>query len=477
MELLFFGAALLLFLVCLVVRALLFRPHAQREVSPFDVEVDGERAVESLTRMIQCRTVSYDDKSLEDQGEFAKFRELLKERYPLVHEHCRLNKVGRTGLLYRWPGKSSARPTVYMAHYDVVPAEAEAWEHPPFAGIIASGCLWGRGTLDTKGTLCGIMEGAEHLISQGFIPENDIYLSFAGDEEVNGTGAASIVDYLAEQRIHPHMVLDEGGAIVEGAVPGVPGKYALVGTGEKGKLHLRFTVKGKGGHGSTPPPHSPVGILARAVCNVEAKPLKFHLAGPVREMFDTLGRHTGFGLKLVYANLGLFAPLLDLVARKTGGEINALLRTTAAFTKMQASAAVNVFPPTASVEADIRMMEGSTRASVIRAMQGRVRNDAVEIEAVETIEVMPFSPTGTEPWQRLEEGIRQTWPGTLVSPYLMIAASDARQFTRICPNVLRFSAMELSAQERKMIHGNDERIPLDKVATTVKFFICMMMKS
>lgn len=461
----------------LVIRAMLFRPYPSPNVPLFDVNVDAEKAVRNLTRMVQCRTVSHAESSQEDEAEFEKFRELLKECYPLVHGHCELQRLGRTGLLYRWPGKSKEKPTVYMAHYDVVPAAQDDWEHPPFAGVIADGCLWGRGTLDTKGTLCGIMEGAEHLISQGYVPDNDIYLSFSGDEEVNGTSAAKIVDYLAEQGIYPHMVLDEGGAIVEGAVPGVPGKYALVGTGEKGKLHLRLTVKSKGGHGSTPPPHSPVGVLAQAVCNVEGRPLKFHLSGPVLEMFDILGRHAGFGLKLVFANLRLFAPLLNLAARKMGGEINALVRTTVAFTKMQASEAVNVFPPIASVEADVRMMEGSTRDSVIRDIIKRIGNEAVQVEAVETIEVMPFSKTGTEPWKRLEQGIRQVWPRTMVSPYLMIAASDSRQFTRICPNVLRFSAMELSSQERKMIHGNNERIPLDKVARTVKFFICMMLKS
>lgn len=470
------GFVLVLILI-LLVRAMLFRPRPQAEVQPFAVNVDGDRAVAHLAQMIRCRTVSHDEVSLDDEAEFERFRELLKELYPRVHGRCELQRVGRTGLLYRWPGKSPEKPTVYMAHYDVVPAAEEDWEHPPFAGVIADDCLWGRGTLDTKGTLCGIMEATEHLIAQGFVPENDIYLSFAGDEEVNGTGAAEIVDYLARHGVQPHMVLDEGGAIVEGAVPGVPGKYALVGTGEKGKLHLRLSVRSNGGHGSAPPPHSPVGVLAQAVCRVEKRPLQFHLAAPVREMFATLGRHAGFGMRLFYANLGLFAPLLNLAAKRMGGEINALVRTTVAFTKMQASAAVNVFPPMASVEADVRLMEGSTRDSVIQDIKRRVRDPNVEVEVLETIEVMPFSQTGTEPWQRLEQGIRAVWPGTMVSPYLMIAASDSRQYTKICSNVLRFSAMELSNEERKLIHGTNERIPLDKVATTVKFFICMMMKS
>lgn len=464
-------------LILLLVRTLLFRPYPQKKVPAFSLEVDANRAVENLAQMIQCRTVSYADTSLEDAGEFERFRELLKNSYPWVHKECEFQRIGRTGLLFRWPGKSSDKPTVYMAHYDVVPAPEDSWEHPPFAAVIADGYLWGRGTLDTKGTLCAILEGAEHLLTQGFVPANDIYLSFSGDEETNGPSTPAIVDYLEAKGIRPHMVLDEGGAIVEGAVPGVRGKCALVGTGEKGKLHLRLSVKSRGGHASSPPPHSPVGILARAVAKIEGKPLGFHLAKPAVDMFDVLGRHANFGFKLVFANLRLFAPLLNLAAKKVGGEINALVRTTVAFTKMQASDTVNVFPSVASVEADVRLMEGSTPESVIQDLKRRINNPAVEVESLNTIKVMPFSPRGTEPWQRLEEGILQVWPGTLVSPYLMIAASDSRHYTKICPNVLRFSGMELTGEERKMIHGTNERIPIGKVATTVKFFIGMMQKS
>ena len=464
------------FILVLLVRALLFRPYPQREVLPFHVEVDQERAVANLTKMVRCRTVSYADSSRENEAEFSKFQQLLVDSYPLVYQHCVFQRVGRRGLLYRWPGKDQGKPTVFMAHYDVVPAEPEGWTHPPFAGVIDGGCLWGRGTLDTKGTLCAIMEGAEQLLARGFVPENDIYLSFGGDEEVNGSGAAGIVDYLREQGVRPHMVLDEGGAIVEGAVPGVPGQCALIGTGEKGKLHLRLTHRSAGGHASTPPPRSPVGVLAKAVGRIESKPLKFHLAKPVRQMFDILGRHAGLAVRLFYSNLGLFAPLLNLVAKKMGGEINALVRTTVAFTKMQASDAVNVFPTEGIIEADVRLMEGSTAETVIADLKKRAGQNSIEFEALETVEVMPFSDINGEPWQRLQEGILQIWPGTKVAPYLMVAASDARHFTRICDNVFRFCGMELSSEERKLIHGIDERIPLDKVATTVKFFACMMEK-
>ena len=465
------------FVLILAIRAFLFRPYPQAEVPACTLAVDKERAVANLAKMVQCRTVSSKEEGRVEEGEFEKFRQLLPENYPLVHSHCEFWRVGPNGLLYRWPGKRGEKPTVFMAHYDVVPAAAQDWQHPPFAGVIDQDCLWGRGTLDTKGTLCAILEGAELLIGQGFVPENDIYLSFGGDEEVDGTGAAGIVEFLRERGVKPHLVLDEGGAIVEKDIPGVPGKYALVGTGEKGKLHLRLSVQSRGGHASSPPPRSPVGVLARAVVRVEKKPFAFRLAKPVAQMFDVLGRHAGFALKLLYANLDLFAPLLGLAGRMLGGEVNALVRTTVAFTKMQASEAVNVFPPAASVEADVRLMEGSTKESVLAGLKKRIDNKEVKIEALGVIPVAPFSEMGGEAWQRLEEAIRAVWPGIPVSPYLMVAASDSRQYTAICENVFRFAGMELSAAERRMIHGTDERIPLAKIETAVKFFACLMQKS
>ncbi len=473
----FVGLLIIIFVAFLLVRALFFNPYEEDTVPPLNEEIDRERAVESLARMIQCRTVSYNDTRLEDENEFANFKELLKERYPLVHQNCELSHIDRTGLLYRWPGKKSENPTVLMSHYDVVPAAEEEWEHPPFAGIIKEGHLWGRGTLDTKATLCGIMEAAEKLISEGFVPEQDIFFSFAGDEETNGTGTPAIVEHLEGRGIKPALVIDEGGAVVEGVVPGVKEKCALVGTGEKGKVHIRLSVKSQGGHGSIPPPVSPVGILAKAVSKIENKPFKFHLTRPAQEMFDTLGRHTGLGLKLVFANMKIFIPLLNLASRKLGGEFNALMRTTTAFTKMEGSEAINVFPPVAKVEADVRMIEGQTKDSLIRGLKQKIGDNRVKVEAVDTIEVQPSSTTGNESWKRMVQGIKQVWPEALVSPYLMIACTDSRHYARISDCVYRFSAMELTTEERQMIHGNNERIPLDKIETAVKFYVGMIRNS
>lgn len=467
---------LLIFIAILLFRTVRFVPLDEGEYDEFHIELDEEGILARFTDMIRCRTVSYQDTSLEDKEEFEKFRRLLVERYPRVNSTCELHQLGRTGLLYHWKGKSSDKPVVFMAHYDVVPVEEDKWDKEPFSGIVEDGIIWGRGTLDTKGTLCGIMEAAEKLITDGFVPENDIYLSFSGDEETIGPSAGTIVSFLKEKGIRPAMVLDEGGAIVQGVVPGVADKCALIGTGEKGKIHLRLSTQGQGGHASSPPPISPVGRLARSVVNIENKPFKFHISEPVEEMFDTLGRHSSFSMRLVFANLRIFGPILNLLAKKSGGELNALFRTTIAFTKMKASDAINVFPPYASIEGDIRVMEGDSPDSILEDLKRKIGDDKVEVELLDAIPVKPFSPTRTEGWDMLKTSIKEVWGDVLVSPYLMIACSDSRHYTEISDNVYRFSAMELTNEERKLIHGNNERIPVDKLLKIVKFYINLMSK-
>ena len=88
-----------------------------------------------------------------------------------------------------------------MAHYDVVPTDFSQWDKDPFDGVIENEVIWGRGALDTKCTLFGIMEAAEKLIAEGFVPENDIYFSFSGEEETDGDSTQMIVSYFAGKGI------------------------------------------------------------------------------------------------------------------------------------------------------------------------------------------------------------------------------------------------------------------------------------
>lgn len=475
--LIFLLGLLLLFLIILFSRAILFRPKARATAQAAPVTFDKERAILSLQRMVRIPTISTYDINTTDPAPFDAFRALLTELYPLVHAHCTLERIGHGGLLYHWKGASAQNPTVYMAHYDVVPADEAKWKNPPFSGLRENGELWGRGTLDTKGTLCAALESAETLLAQGFLPKNDIFFSFAADEEVAGSDAPNIVKALVERGIRPALVLDEGGAVVENVFPGVSAPCALIGTGEKGMLNVEFAIDGAGGHASAPPPHSSVSILARAVTKVENRPFPAHLSAPAAEMFDTLGRHSTFLFRLIFSNLWCFQGLLNFICKKSGGELNALMRTTCAFTRMQGSAAYNVLPPTASVAANLRLMGPDTVESAVAYLTETVKDSRISIRHFDGNNPSRFSDTGSEGYARVRAAVEQTWPQALVSPYLMVACSDARHFSKEFDTVLRFSAMALSSDDRKRIHGNDERIREEQLHEAVAFYMRMMLQS
>lgn len=458
------------FVTVLVMRTLQFKPEPQAPVAAPEETFDGDKAVSDLQALIRCKTVSYRDKSLEDEAEFAKLEALLPQLFPHVYQTCTFHRPGERSLLFHWKGASDQAPGVLMAHYDVVPVNEDMWEKPAFEGIIENDVLWGRGTLDTKGTFLGVLEAADNLIAQGFTPTNDLYLAFAGDEEISGTGAPTIVRWLQERNITPAFVLDEGGAVVEKVFPGVKQPCALIGIGEKGPMDVKLTLETGGGHASTPPSHTPVGVLAKAVTNIESNPFPFALTPPIEQMFDILGRRSSFLFRMIFANMWCFKPVLNLYCRKTGGELNALVRTTVAFTQMQGSAASNVLPPHAWVGANLRLMPGETVESAKARLKKLAGSKNIQVDVVMGMNPSPISRTDDEPYQRLTGAIRATWPDAVVSPYLMLACSDSRHYGPISDHVYRFSAMALSKEERGMIHGNNERIPLDTVKKTVAFY-------
>ena len=468
------AALIVVFLAVVTVRALRFTPKPQPRLSQEEVSFDRDAAVDALAQLVRCKTVSYNDHSLEDEAEFQKLISLLPRLYPNVMETCEFRQLPDRALLLRWPGKNPGDPAVMMAHYDVVPVNEQSWDKPPFEGILEDGVLWGRGTLDTKVTFNGILSAANHLIARGFRPERDVYFAFSGGEEVNGQGAPNIVAWFREQGIRPALVVDEGGAVVENVFPGVRVPCGLIGIAEKGMMNARFRARSQGGHASAPKPHTPVGVLSAACKRVEDHPFKAHIQGPAAQMFDTLGRYSTPLYRVIFANLWCFGWLLDLMARKSGGEMNALLRTTVAFTQMQGSSARNVIPPEATMVANMRLNPSDSVASALDYLKKTVANDAVEITALESFEPSPVSETGCEAWDKVAASVAETWRGCVVAPYLMVQCSDSRHYGPISNHVYRFSAMDLTAGERSTIHGNNERIRVETAAKAVEFYIRLL---
>lgn len=470
-------SVLVIFILIIAIRTIRFKPREQDSTAVSPVYVNGDKATGDLAEMIKCKTVSHRDQSLDDAAEFERFEKLLPTLFPKVFEKCHFEKVGDRGLLFKWSGKSADAPSVFMSHYDVVSLDEADWEKPAFEGIVENGVLWGRGALDTKGTLNGVLQAAEALIGEGFVPEHDIYFAFGGNEEVNGDGSKGIVDLFRERGITPGLVLDEGGAVCTGVFPGVTQPIALIGTGEKGQLNIRYTVKGGGGHSSSPKAGGPVARLSKACLNVERATFKYTLPTPTAQLFDTAGRHSTLLYRILFANLWCFSPVLSLYAKLSGGEFNAVVRTTTAFTQMTGSQGENVIPAHATMVSNHRIIPGENVESVVAHVKKAVNDEKVDVSVINGINPSVISVTDCEAYERVRSTVAETWQDAIVSPYLMVAGSDSRHWGAISDKVYRFSAMALSKEERGMIHGNNERIPLETISRTVEFYIRIMRKS
>ncbi len=463
-----------LFLAVIMVRALVFKPHTSVKASDEEIAFDKDKAIASMQRLLQFKTISYHEKEKEDAAEFEALINELPKLFPNVFKVCEYNELPDRALLFKWKGKESASPAVLMSHYDVVPVDEEKWEKPAFEGIIEDGVLWGRGALDTKATFNAVLSAAENLIADGFTPENDIYFAFSGGEEVNGKGAVNIVDYFEKEGITPQLVVDEGGAVVENVFPGVKSPCGLIGIAEKGMMDVKYTALSSGGHASAPKPNTPVVRLAKACLKLENNPFKRHLTKPVAEMFDTLGRHSSFLYKLIFANLWCFSPVLDVLCKKSGGELNAMMRTTVAFTQTKGSSAPNVIPTAATLVSNMRLNPEDRVDTALSYIKKTVNDDMIKIEIMDSVNPSRISDTNCDGFKKVATAVASTWKGSIVSPYLMVQCSDSRHYGDICDRVYRFSAMDLTAEERRTIHGHNERIRLETAYRAVEFYIRLM---
>jgi carboxypeptidase PM20D1 len=425
--------------------------------------------VERFRALLRIPTISRLDLENVDWAQFERFVTLLPELYPGVHSTLTREIVAEHSLLYRWVGRSAKAPTLLLAHYDVVAASDERWDHPPFGAELVEGPdgteLWARGSLDDKGALVSILEAVEACVAEGVMPENDIYLSFGHDEETIGSGAQAIVALLESRGIRPALLVDEGGAVVEGIFPGVDGQMAVVGVSEKGITSVDLAVVQDGGHASTPPRLSATARLARAIVRLDGSPFPARFSPTNLEMIRTVGGHARQPYKWLFTTQWLTRGVLLALFSRLSDETRAMVRTTAVVTRLAGSAADNALAETASATVNMRVAVGSTVADSVEHIRAAIRDDRVAVTTRNPSEPSPISPTAGPQWEAVRGAIEATYPGVTVTPYIQLGASDSRHFTRICDAVYRFTPFEISLAERGTLHAVNERI---RVATWLR---------
>ena len=440
-------------------------------------------AAERLAGSLRIATISSDSADEFDGEAFVELHGYLERAFPRVHSHLQREKVAQHSLLYTWQGTdSSLKPILLVGHMDVVPVEPGSqnkWDYEPFGGRIADGHVWGRGAIDNKSTVLGTLEAVEMLIAEGFRPTRTVYLAYGHDEEVGGRGGAREIAALLKNRgVELEMVLDEGGVIGDGVLPGVSAPVALVGIAEKGFVSVELSVRTAGGHSSLPPAHSAVGIVSGAVAKLERNQMPARLEGPTRLMFEQIGPRFQYPQRAIFANLWLTRAIVlrKLVNTPT---TNAMVRTTTAPTMFQSGTKDNVLPSYARAVVNFRILPGDSIAAVVEHVRRTIDDDRVKIEIGGrfTAEPSTVSRTDSQSFRTLERSIRQVTPDVVVAPYLVVVVTDARYYAGLSRNVFRFLPLRLTSRDLDRMHGTNERIGINEYHTAIRTYRELLINS
>ncbi len=427
-----------------------------------------------LAGAIRFATVSTQDSAGFDPRPFLALHDYLRTAFPRVHATLTREVVNGYSLLYTWTGSdSSLDPVLLMAHLDVVPVEdgtESLWKHPPFGGEVADGFVWGRGAMDDKGSAIAILEAVESLLARGFQPRRTIYLAFGHDEEVGGAnGAAHLARVLEQRTRHLAFLLDEGGVVSDGVIPGVSRQVALVGVVEKASFNVELTVQAAGGHSSIPPRHTAVGTLSHAIARLEDQQMPAHLTPVTERMMTLLAPYMAPARRFFLANLWLFRPVI--VAGMVADERSAaVVRTTTAATMVSGSPKSNVLPIRARAVVNFRVLPGETGADVLAHVRRVVDDTSVRIAAAGSGTPSPVADYHSPEYALIEKTIVQLFPKAVPVPFLMVGGTDTRHYESLTRNVFRFNPFVATPDLIGGAHGTNERLRAEDFARGARFF-------
>ena len=427
----------------------------------------------ALQALVRIPTVSRTDERQIDAASFQRLHEELRTRFPRLHQQLEVQHIGAHSLLFCWRSTvpEPGEPVVLMAHQDVVPVDESApWQHPPFDAAVVDGAVWGRGTLDDKAALVGICAAVEDLLGAGFTPTRDLWLFFGAREEVSGPDAQAAADHLDSLGVAPWFVLDEGGAIAHDAFPGVDPPLGVIGVSEKGTTTVRMVTEGRGGHSSTPESYGPTARIARAVIRLEHHQLKPRLPEPTLRMFERIAPYAPPVMSLLFRHAHRLRRVLARALLAAGPEAAAMARTTMAVTTLEGSPAHNVLASRASAAVNLRIMVGDSVASVVEHIRRTVDDVSIHLEVVDANEPSPVSPSDGPAFDLLATTTTELFPDAVVTPYVMMAGTDARFFTALCPRVYRFTPFRMTKQQRESIHSYDEHLGVEDFLVGVDWY-------
>lgn len=464
--------AVVVLVLCILLFNTLSLTSKQVDSEPLEKLVISDDVYKNLSKAIQYPTISFSEDAIPDSTAFYGFHQFLHDTYPLIHEQLTLEKVNEYSLLYTWKGTNqNKKPIILMSHQDVVPVDDPTlndWEAGPFEGKITATDIIGRGTLDDKSSLMALMEAVELLLKELFTPSQTIYLAFGHDEEVGGSkGATKIAALLKERGVDASMTIDEGGFLADGLVPGIDNTVAIVNLAEKGFASFRLIVETNGGHSSAPPKENTIGMLAKAIVDLENNQLPYKLVEPINYQLGYMGAELPFMKKVAFANPWLFKkPILEA--------LNA--HTTTAATIIDGGIKNNVIPTVAEATINFRILPGENIESVKEHIENTISNK-IRVEKVGFLtNPSPVSSIDSDAYKTLEKTIRSVFPESVVVPGLVGGGTDGRYFYEISDDVYRFYPIRLDPNSLSRFHGIDEKINKENYKEIIEFSYQLIKK-
>ncbi|MBE8220202.1 MAG: M20/M25/M40 family metallo-hydrolase [Alphaproteobacteria bacterium] len=454
--------------------------QAPQAGTPYVFEPDAGAIAQIMSEAVGYKTISYGRDKPTSAKELKAFHRFLRRKFPLVHRRLTHEVVADYSLLYTWKGSApTQKPVVLLGHLDVVPVIPAQWKQPPFKGIIKDGFIWGRGTLDNKVNIVGILSAAEAMLREGKTPTRTIYFAFGHDEEQGGLdGARALAKVLKTRGVQAEFVLDEGGAVTSGVLPGSTTRMAVIAPAEKGIVTLTLTAPGDGGHSSTPPAQTAIGILAAGITKLEANQFPRDFSH-TKTFFESIADDFALPLRIVMKNLWLFEPVV-MFSLRNDFQVQAGMRTTTAATVIAGGVKSNVLPIRATAKVNFRILPGETpdtvRARVIEVMDDPRIDVAFDGSGQMGMGPSPVSPQAGYGWETIISAIRDISAPEkiLIAPRLLVGATDTRHYREISPNHYRFVYMNVAREDLGGIHGTNERIGVNALKDTVRFFHRLM---
>ena len=436
-----------------------------------------EGYADTLSQMINCKTVFTHDN--ENIAEFEKFYKLLEERFPTLTEKAERLTFGGGCFVYVIRGENAKKNIMLMSHHDVVEGGKD-WNTEPFCATVKDGAMYGRGTIDTKTPLFAELQACEELLKENYTFDGiNLYIGSSNNEETCGDGMVLATEYFKENGIHFDAVFDEGGAITTGMIPGVKEKSAMIAVHEKSRHMYRCIAKKiqKGHGGLNQTSNNTISQMSAFIQEVEnSKIYKGDFSDEVRGTFETHAPYMPFPLNIAMGNIGLFSPIIKKVMQSIP-QAKPMLATSIAFTTISGGSTVD--PQIAAQEVTATMFLRCVREDDLYRGLEKIKEIAskhgVEIEEIERDYCRP-TDYKTPQFKLLESVINEVFPDVIVSPFLLVAGTDARRFTDVADNIFRFAPIDLDEAQFASVHGANEHIKLQNVGQCVCFYKNLIKK-